>query len=82
LTEVLKKDDEAFLEDAEENSKEKLKRATVYKAARRLSVLVGHPVRVEKAFFRIVEGKKQTVIPGYSFSLAKPSLSEKQSRRR
>jgi hypothetical protein len=80
LTEVLKKDDEAFLEDAEEDSKEKLKRATVYKAARRLSVLVGHPVRVEKAFFRIVRGDEETVIPGYSFSLAKESSRQRRSR--
>ena len=82
LAEVLKKDDEAFLEDVEEGSKEQLKRATIYKAARRLSVLVGRPVRVERAFFRIVQGPEKTAIPGYSFSLEKTQQRQKRSQRR
>jgi hypothetical protein len=86
LVEILKKDDEAFLEDAEENSKEKLKRATIYKAARRLSELVGHPVRAERAFFRILPDgphalSQETVIPGYRFLLEKERSEQMRSQR-
>jgi hypothetical protein len=75
LKEVLKKDDEAFLEDSDGV----LKRGTIWKAARRLSELVGQPVRAEKACLRF-EGKPD--IPGYSFSLEKPLTRPKRSRGR
>jgi hypothetical protein len=66
LAEVLRKDDQAFLEDGE--SELKLKRGTVWKAARKLSEIVGRPVKCERAYLRFRDG---TTIPGYSFSLKK-----------
>jgi hypothetical protein len=66
LAEVLRKDDEAFLEDGE--GELKLKRGTVWKAARKLSEMVGQPVKCERAYLRFKDG---TTIPGYSFFLKK-----------
>jgi len=71
LVKVLQKDDEAFVEGP-------FRRATVWKAARRLSELVGRPVRVENACLRF-EGKAD--IQGYSFSLEK-QLRQKRSPHR
>jgi len=73
LVKVLKKDDEAFLEDDGD-----LKRGTIWRAARRLSELVGCPVRAERAVLRFPNGKE---VQGYSFSL-QHTPREKQSRHR
>jgi hypothetical protein len=66
LVEVLRKDDEAFLEDGE--GELKLKRGTVWKAARKLSEMIGQPVKCERAYLRFKDG---TTIPGYAFFLKK-----------
>jgi hypothetical protein len=62
LVAVLKDDGEAFLEDSDRE----LKRGTVWKAARRLSQLVGRRVRAGRAFLRFPDG---TLIEGWSFSV-------------
>ena len=62
LVAVLKDDGEAFLEDSDRE----LKRGTVWKAARRLSQLVGRRVRASRAFLRFPDG---TLIEGWSFSV-------------
>jgi hypothetical protein len=72
LAEVLRKDDEAFLED--DKGELKLKRGTVWKAARKLSEMVGQPVKCERAYLRF---KDDTTIPGYAFFLKKPEQSGK-----
>jgi len=77
LVDVLRRDDEAFLEEGE--GELKLKRGTVWKAARRLSELVGKPVRAERAFLRFPDG---SVVAGYSFSVEKELSKLRQSRRR
>ncbi|MEM0111355.1 MAG: hypothetical protein QXK90_01170 [Candidatus Parvarchaeota archaeon] len=61
LVEVLRDDGEAFLEDGE--GEYRLKRSTVWKAARRLSELVGKPVQVCRALLKVGE----ETIEGYSF---------------
>ena len=60
LVSVLKDDGEAFLEDTDRE----LKRATVWRAARKLSELVGRRVKANRAFLRYPDG---TVIEGWSF---------------
>lgn len=75
LVDVLRRDDEAFLEDGE--GELKLKRGTVWRAARRLSELVGKPVRAERAFLRLEDG---SVVAGYSFSLEKQPSKLRRSR--
>jgi hypothetical protein len=78
LAAVLRADDEAFLENGE--GEYKLKRGTIWRAARRLSEMIGKPVRAERAFLRFEDG---TVIEGYSFFVAgKEAGVERQSRRR
>lgn len=62
LVKVLSDDGEAFLED----SGRELRRGTVWKAARRLSQLLGRPVRAGRAFLRFDDG---TLIEGWSFWL-------------
>lgn len=64
LAEILRKGDEAFFEDS---SEQPLKRQTVWKAARRLSELVGKRVVAERALLRVQNGE---AIEGYAFSLA------------
>jgi hypothetical protein len=64
LVEILGKGDEAFFEDS---SEQPLKRQTVWKAARRLSELVGKRVVAERALLRVQDGE---AIEGYAFSLA------------
>jgi hypothetical protein len=64
LAEILKVGDEAFFEDS---SEQPLKRQTVWKAARRLSELVGKRVVAERALLRVQDGE---AIEGYAFSLA------------
>ncbi len=77
LADVLRREDEAFLEDGE--GELRLKRGTVWKAARRLSELVGMPVRAERAFLRFEGG---SVVEGYSFSVERQPSKLRQSRRR
>jgi hypothetical protein len=62
LVAVLRDDGEAFLEDSDRE----LKRGTVWRAARRLSQLVGRRVRASKALLRFPDG---TLIEGWSFSV-------------
>jgi hypothetical protein len=64
LAEILRVGDEAFFEDS---SEQPLKRQTVWKAARRLSELVGKRVVAERALLRVRDGE---AIEGYAFSLA------------
>ncbi|MEM2946560.1 MAG: hypothetical protein QXI87_09510 [Thermoproteota archaeon] len=63
LVEILREDGEAFFEDSREQP---LKRQTVWKAARKLSELVGRKVRAERALLRFEDGSS---IEGYSFSV-------------
>jgi len=63
LVTILKEDGEAFFEDTR---KEPLNRQTLWKAAQRLSELVGKKVKVERALLRLENGGE---LEGYSFSL-------------
>ena len=64
LAEILRGGDEAFFEDS---SEQRLRRQTVWKAARRLSELVGKRVKADRALLRVQDGE---AIEGYAFSLA------------
>jgi len=70
IMEVLEKDGEAFLEANEENP---LRRQTVWKAAKRLSDLMGRRVRYDRALLK-VDGVE--VLSGYSFSLEEDPRSQ------
>lgn len=63
IIEVLKQDGEAFLEADEENP---LRRQTVWKAAKKLSQVLGRKVRCDRALFRIDE---VDALEGYAFSI-------------
>ena len=73
LTEVLKRDEIAFLED----SGQELKRGTVWRAARRLSETLGRRVVAERAYLRLEDG---TYIPGYCFYLEPANQEGQQSQ--
>ena len=60
LADLLKKDDEAFLEGP-------VKRQTVWKAAKKLSNMVGKKVIAERALLRL---PGEEFLEGYSFSVA------------
>jgi hypothetical protein len=70
LAEVLRSDGAAFLESGEEC---RLKRGTVWRAARRLSELVGKTVRAERALLRFPEGE---IVEGYIFSVVEKEVEE------
>jgi len=63
---VLEQDGEAFLEG---DSETPLKRQTIWKAAKRLSMALGKKVRYDRALLR-VDGVD--VLEGYSFSIEDP----------
>jgi len=63
LVEVLKNDGEAFLEDSDERP---LKRTTIWRAAKKLTKLVGKKVVYDRALLR-VDGVD--VLSGYAFSI-------------
>ena len=63
IMEVLEKDGEAFLESEKENP---LRRQTIWKAAKKLSLLMEKPVRYDRSVLR-VDGVD--VLEGYAFSL-------------
>jgi len=63
LAEILRKDGEAFFEDSVEQP---LKRQTVWKAARRLSELLGRKVVAQRALLRTQNGE---ALEGYSFAV-------------
>uniref|UniRef100_A0A6M3M1L3 Uncharacterized protein n=1 Tax=viral metagenome TaxID=1070528 RepID=A0A6M3M1L3_9ZZZZ len=63
FAEVLKKDGEAFLEDTENDP---LKRQTVWKAAKKLSEMVGKKVTYKAGLLDIEEDK---VLSGYLFTV-------------
>ena len=65
IIEVLEKDGEAFLEADEENP---LKRQTIWKAAKKLSLLMEKRVRYDRALLKI-DG--EATLEGYSFSIEK-----------
>jgi hypothetical protein len=71
LVKVLEDDGIAFLEDGERQ----LKRGTVWKAARRLTEIMGKPVKAEHAYLRFTDG---TYLAGYSFYVAEPKTKEKK----
>ena len=62
LAQILREDGEAFFEDSHKQS---LKRQTVWRAAQRLSEMVGKKVKAERALLRTQTGE----LEGYSFSL-------------
>ena len=66
LVQVLKEGETAFLEDS---SEQKLKRQTVWKASRRLTVIVGKKVVAEKGFLKL---ENETNLEGYLFSVVEP----------
>ncbi len=66
LVEVLKDDGEAFLEGP-------FKRQTIWKAAQKLSLMVGKKVRYDRALLE-VEGV--ATLEGYAFALEEESSSE------
>ena len=65
FAEVLRQDGEAFLEDPEEGP---LKRQTVWKAAKKLSKMVGKRIRYDRALFQVDDGEVR--LEGYAFSIA------------
>ena len=70
LVDVLKDDGEAFLEDSAERP---LKRSTVWRAARKLSKMVGRPVHYDRALLKIDDA---IALEGYAFSLEEPQRSQ------
>ncbi len=66
LVPLLKKGELSFLED---DASEPFKRSTIWRAARRLSELVGQKVVANKALYRINE---KIVLEGYLFSVEAP----------
>jgi hypothetical protein len=75
LVDVLRRDEIAFLEDSEV----KLRRGTIWAAARRLSEILGRRVVAERAYLRLEDG---TYIPGYSFYLEPSGQEGQQSQLR
>ena len=73
LVEVLKNDGEAFLEDSDERP---LKRTTIWRAAKKLTKLVGKKVVYDRALLR-VDGVD--VLAGYAFSIEEAPGSEGRS---
>lgn len=67
LADILKEGGEAFFEDSIDQP---LKRGTVWRAARRLSEIVGKKVRADKALLKLEDG---TLVAGYSFSVEESS---------
>lgn len=63
IAQVLMNGEDAFLEQDEERP---LKRSTMWKAAKKLSKMVGEKVRYNRALFRIGD---IDVLEGYAFSL-------------
>ena len=63
LAEILKEGETAFLEDSAE---QKLKRQTVWKAAKKLSQIVGKSVVAQKGFLKLDNDKN---LEGYLFSV-------------
>jgi len=63
LKEILKNDGEAFLEDSDERP---LKRSTVWRAAKKLSQMIGKKVVYDRALLRI-DGVD--ALEGYAFSI-------------
>mgnify|MGYP005836979403 CR=1 FL=1 len=63
LVEILRQDGEAFFEDSAEH---RLKRQTVWKAARRLSELLGKRVVAQRALLRLGSDE---ALEGYSFAV-------------
>ena len=72
LADVLNDDGAVFLETTSDLP---LKRSTVWKAARRLSEMVGRKVRYDRAFLR-VDGVD--VLEGYSFSIEDPESQDRK----
>jgi len=62
ISEVLKNDGEAFLEQDNERP---LKRSTIWRASKKLSQMVGRKVRYDRSFLQIGE----TYLEGYIFSI-------------
>ena len=71
FSEVLKQDGEAFLEDPEQGP---LKRQTVWKAAKKLSKMVGKKVRFDRALFQL-DDEEETRLEGYAFSVEEDQQS-------
>jgi hypothetical protein len=63
IVEVLKKGEDVFLEQDKERP---LKRSTMWRAAKKLSKMIGKKVRYDRALFRIDD---IDVLEGYSFSI-------------
>jgi len=74
LVQVLKEGDTAFLEDS---SEQKLKRQTVWKASRRLTVIVGKRVVAEKGFLKL---ENETNLEGYLFSVVEPEVQSRKGK--
>jgi len=74
LVQVLKEGDTAFLEDS---SEQKLKRQTVWKASRRLTVIVGKRVVAEKGFLKL---ENETNLEGYLFSVVEPQVQSRKGK--
>ena len=68
LTEVLKQDGCAFLED---DRKDPLKRQTIWKASRRLSEMLGEKVVAKRTFLQLRRGNEiiAQAMEGYLFSV-------------
>ena len=75
LVEILKEDEQVFFE----NSKEQvLKRQTVWKAAKRLSEMMGKKVEAKPVLLRLESGVS---MEGYSFSLVNQQSQKKKDKR-
>jgi site-specific recombinase XerD len=75
LVEILKEDGQAFFENSR---KQPLKRQTVWKAAKRVSEMVGKKVDVKPALLRLESGES---MEGYSFSLVNQPPQKKKGKR-
>lgn len=63
LIQLLKNDEVVFFEDSKEQP---LNRSTIWKAARKLSQMIGGKVVAQRALYRLADG---VVLEGYLFSV-------------
>jgi hypothetical protein len=76
LSEILKSGETAFLEDSP-NAEQKLRRQTIWKAAKKLSVMTGKPVVAQKGAMTLKPGGS---MEGYLFSVATRQVQKRKSR--
>lgn len=75
IVEILKEDGLAFFEDTREQP---LKKGTIWRAARKLSEMVGETVKYQRVLMRLENG---FALEGYLFSVVAPQSQKKKEKR-